>query len=146
MFVRKKSFLWLAFGFFAAVLCVAADYGSYLCRQCAAPMNPIDARLFISVYVNPRVPLWMANDTVTICNGSECVKYLTPTSGATTWTPIEKKPDSGRGYSGEGSPVAGFSSPPQFQTPVWYPPNRGVPSGSVTVGPLCPPINQYLCT
>ncbi len=145
MFSRKKTIFWLAIGFFTAVLCIAADYGAFLCRACAVPMNPIDARLFISVYVNPRVPLWQANDTVTICNGLECVKYLTPTSGATNWTPIEKKPDSGRGYSGVGIPV-GSSSPPPGAAPVlWISPNPGVPSGTVTVGLLCNPSNQYTC-
>lgn len=150
MIAKNKSVFWLAVGFFAAMLCVAADYGSYLCRGCAAPMNPIDARLFISVYVNPRVPLWQANDTVTICNGVECVKYLTPTAGATTWTPIEKKPDSGRGYSGEGVPVGGYSPPPEGPTPVWYPypPGGSDPGGVVIVGPTepwCPPHDLINC-
>jgi hypothetical protein len=144
MIVRYKSFFLPVMLFVVAALCLAADYGSFLCRGCAAPMNPIDARLFISVYVNPRVPLWRANDTVSICNGSECVKYLTPTSGATTWTPIEKKPDPGRGYNGEGVPVGSYNLPPENPI-VWYPPMDSGPGGIVIVEPMCPPENQYLC-
>lgn len=137
MLVRKKSLFWLVVGFFVAVLCVAADYGSYLCRSCAVPMSPPDARFFISVYVNPSVPLWMANDTVSICNGSECVKYLTPTSGATTWTPIEKKKDPGI-YKGEGLPIGGFAPSPVAPMPVWYPIGGSDPGGIVIVEPMCP--------
>jgi len=150
MLAKNKSILWGAIGFFIALLCFAVDYGSYLCRGCAAPMNPIDTRLFISVYVNPRVPMWQANDTVTICNGLECVKYFTPTSGATTWTPIEKRPDPGRGYSGEGVPVGGVGLPPDAPTPVTYPfPTGGSgPGGVVIIGPIeswCPPFDLINC-
>lgn len=150
MFIRRKNFFWSIAFISVAVLCLAADYGSYLCRGCAAPMNPVDVRLFVSVYVNPNVPLWRANDTVSICNGLDCVKYLTPTAAATTWTPIERRPDSGRGYKGEGVPLGGYSPVPDGTIPSWdpFPVGGSGPGGVVTVDPMqpfCPPVDLINC-
>ncbi|WCM93102.1 hypothetical protein M5C99_22710 [Acidovorax sp. NCPPB 2350] len=105
----------------AALLCIAADYGRYLCRGCTTPMSPPDVRAFVSVHVNPNVPMWQANDTVSICNGSVCVKYLTPSSNAVMWSPVGTTPDPGHGYKGVGESVTGTYIGDYFAISLWAP-------------------------
>lgn len=51
-------------------------------------MNPIDISAFVRVFVNRDVNRWQANDTFSICNGSICVKYMTPHAEAAVWQAI----------------------------------------------------------
>ena len=88
-----------------AILAYAADYGRYMCVRCPTLMDPISVRGFVGIYVNPNVAMWRANDTVSICNGSMCTMYITPSAGATTWSPVGQAPDPQTGYKGTGEPV-----------------------------------------
>jgi hypothetical protein len=100
-------------------LAYAADYGLYLCAQCPPLMDPISVMNFVGVFVNPNVGAWRANDTVSICNGSACTMYLTPSPTASTWSPVGQYPDPQIGYKGTGEPIG--SGPGGGDNPIGDP-------------------------
>ncbi|WP_139225765.1 hypothetical protein [Paracidovorax konjaci] len=136
---------WLGLGFLSAMaLVIAADYGRYRCDACSVPMRPVEIRNFIGVYVNPVVALWKAKDTVSICNGTTCVEYITANQG-TVWSVKAQYPDPKTAYKATGEPVAaddsygpdpnpGGGTPPFYTGPIGLP----EPSGDVAIGPLTP--------
>jgi hypothetical protein len=118
--VSKKFSIFTIFAI--AVVCVAADYGRFLCNSCAMPMSPPDARAFISVFVNPKVPAWSANDTVSVCNGKVCVKYMTPSPNAVAWSVVSVTPDPRTGYVATGENITGYDyGDGRFGIQLWAP-------------------------
>lgn len=105
--MKKTTLLWSAL--LIGAICVAADYGSYLCKSCKHPMSPPDISAFVRVFVNRNVGRWSANDTFNICDGSFCVKYLTPHAEAIAWQAIGVFPDPGFGYKGEGESITHYT-------------------------------------
>ncbi len=109
--MKRKAILLLGVPV-AVLIAVAADYGKWMCSNCAAPMSPIEARAFIGSNINKHVPAWIGKDTVSICNGTACTRYQTPYGGnvGTIWSPIETTPDTGGPYRGSGLSMTGIKT------------------------------------
>jgi hypothetical protein len=109
---KKNQFVFFSLIAVAAVA-LALDRGRFFCSNCMMPMAPPEIRSFVGNFVNPvafpqsttGIPKdgWKLGDTFSVCNGTDCVQYITAGEPGVTFSPKLKYPDPRTGYSGEGT-------------------------------------------